>query len=387
MFHMYLPFRKKFKKTTQLSISRLVAAFGVSGINTIWIIYMTRFGISDSMIGFISAFLVIISLITAFFSTPILEKYNELKILIISIIVQIIPLFPNLYIFIFLAMIISIGTVFKIDSFDILFRDESKNKELNEDEGLMYSLSNVGWLVGPLIAGFFLVEYGINSVFFVGSVFILIGLFMLLRVKIKLPEKKRKNFDTNITKNIKDFIKNKRLILSYIISGGIYIWLALLFVYIPLFIIDSGLGEAYIGVFLSVVVIPLVLFEYEVGKLSEKYGFKPFFILGFFSLTIIAGLMFIFDNIYVTLSLMVVSSIAMSFLEPLQDSFFFSNVKHKADEEKYYPIYATATDIGSFVGKISVAGLLLLLPNKYAFLVIGVFMFIIGVVFLFHKEK
>ena len=52
------------------------------------------------------------------------------------------------------------SSILKTDAFDILFRDISNDSNLNEDEGLMYTLINVGWLFGPLIAGFILVNLG-----------------------------------------------------------------------------------------------------------------------------------------------------------------------------------------------------------------------------------
>jgi hypothetical protein len=56
-------------------------------------------------------------------------------------------------------------SILKTDSFDILFRDVSNDKKLNEDEGLLYTLLNVGWLFGPSIVGFVLVKLGMSFVF------------------------------------------------------------------------------------------------------------------------------------------------------------------------------------------------------------------------------
>lgn len=390
MFYRHSHRKKIIKITTELSLIRLIIGIGLAGVQTVWVLYMKNFGISDPSIGFISSSLVIVSIITAFFSTLILEKLNEYKILITSLLVTIISFvlianFINLYLFLFLTIILAICAVLRLDSFDILFRDKSKSQELNENEGLMYALINVGWLVGPLIAGFVLLTYGINIVFLSSAIFIGIGTIILLKLKIILPIKKRDKIDSSFFLNFKDYIKNKQLRISYIISAGIQIWWALIYIYMPLFIINNGVDKSSVGIFLASVVMPLIISEYGVSKLSQIYGFKKYLVSGFLLLSIFAFCAFLINNLHLTLFLLVLASIPMVFIEPLQDSFFFKQVR-KIDEEKYLPIYGTAIDIGSFIGKFSIAIILLFLPYNYAYLIIAIFMFLIGLICLKIKE-
>ena len=366
MFKLHKMKRRHYRNTTEISISRLMMAFGLK----------------DSTIGFISAFLVILSLIAALYSTPILEKIKEFKILVTSLVVTIISYlsiayFKNLYFFIFISMILTIVAVFRLDSFHILFRDEAKNKTLNEEEGLMFELLNVGWFIGPLIAGFVLARYGVSSVFVMSSAFILMGLIILLTLNIKYKEKKRTYIDKNIKENITSYIKKKKLKIPYLVSAGVEIWWALIYIYVPLFIIKSGAGEEVVGIFLSAIVVPLVLLEYKAGKLSETLGFRKFLLIGYLILGSSAVIAFFSSNIYLTLVILSFSSFGMAMIEPLQDSFFFRQVKCN-DEEKYYPIYATSGEIGSFLGKFLIAGVLLILPGKFAYLTIAIFMFFIA---------
>lgn len=391
MLHNHAHRRKHFKKTTQLSISRLIFAIGLAGVDTVWSLYMNSFELADSTIGFVSAFLVIVSLIASFYSTPILEKVNEYKMIILSLVILIISyllisIFNNLYVFIGLSIIIVIANIFRLESFDIFFRDEAKDTELNEDEGLLYALLNVGWLIGPLVAGFILVTYGISSVFTLSAVFLAMGLFILLVLDMKSKKKKREKIDGDIRNNLMAYVKKKNLRIPYIISAGVEIWWSLVYIYTPLFIINAGLGEHVVGIFLALVVLPLALFEFEIGKLSEKYGFRQFFTLGFLLIGLLSIGAYYIDNIYVVLALLVIASIPMSLIEPLQDSYFFRQLRKSSDEEKFYPIYSTATDIGSFIGKFSIAGFLLYFTQESTYLVIAFFMMIVGLISLKVKE-
>ncbi len=382
--------RKNFRKTTKLSLIRMILAIGFACIDTVWVLYMDSFGVSQSEIGFISAALVLVTLVSSFFSTIILEKIDEFKILLYSLIViatsYLVISFVNLFwIFILLSILITVVTILKTDCFDILFRDISNDKNLNEDEGLMYTLINVGWLFGPLIAGFVLVQFGMSFVFVTSSIFIFLGGFILYKLNFKTPEKKREEIDSNIWKNLKDFFSDKKLIIPYVMAAGIEIWWALIYIYVPLFIIKNGMSEMFVGYFLSFVIIPLILFEFQIGKLSLKYGFRIFFFLGFF-LLMIAGIVSYFSvNFYFTLVVLGIASIPMAFLEPIQDSYFFKQIASN-DEEKFYPIFATAADLGSFIGKISIAVFLLFMPEKVAYLVIAGFMGVLTVIALKVKN-
>jgi MFS family permease len=86
--------RKHFhiSKIKEIGLIRLILALGLAAVDTVWAVYMESFNLSESMIGFISAFLLITSLIAALTTTPILEKLREYKVLILSMIITIIAL-------------------------------------------------------------------------------------------------------------------------------------------------------------------------------------------------------------------------------------------------------------------------------------------------------
>jgi MFS family permease len=199
MFKFHKNIKNSLKTTTELSIFRSIIALGFAGIDTIWALYMSSFNLSESTIGFISAGLIIISLLFSFYSTIILEMFNEFKILIFSLIIFIISyfsivLFDNLYFFVGISIILTILGILKTDSFDILFRDLANDETLSEEEGLLYTLINISWFLGQLIAGLILSNYGIKYVFISSAIFILIGILFVKKLNISFKKKrKRKN--------------------------------------------------------------------------------------------------------------------------------------------------------------------------------------------------
>ncbi|PIU02494.1 MAG: hypothetical protein COT55_03190, partial [Candidatus Diapherotrites archaeon CG09_land_8_20_14_0_10_32_12] len=181
---------------------------------------------------------------------------------------------------------------------DILFRDNSEDGKLNRQMSIMFCIINFAWLIGPLIAGFFLVEYGLRSVFLSAAGFYAMALILFLILKISPLQKERDGLDKHILLNLIYFVKDKTLQLPYLISMGLQVWWGFVYIYLPLFIIKAGLSNGTVSVFIAVLVIPLIIFEYFVGKASEKLGFRKFFKYGFFLLSLISLALFFINNIY-----------------------------------------------------------------------------------------
>jgi MFS family permease len=185
---------------------------------------------------------------------------------------------------------------------------------------------------------------------------------------------------------MKDYFNEKKLYIPYIVAAGVEIWWALIYIYIPLFMINNNMPLEYIGYFLAAITIPTMLFEYPAGKLSVKRGFKWFFVIGYLLLGLSAIIAYFITDIFIILIIMTLASIPMSFIEPLQDSFFFKRVR-SIDEEKYFPIFASSGDIGAFIGHFSIATLLLFVPNNFAYLGVAVFMILIALICLKINDK
>jgi len=374
-------------KSTELAFVRFFVSLALAAITTIWAIYLFSFGLSESEVGLISSIFVIVSVGSSLFAIPILEKYNQRKIIIVSLLISIVGfgillIITNLYFFLAVYLVLVINTILRVNASDILFRDNSEDGKLNRQMSIMFCIINFAWLIGPLIAGFFLVEYGLRSVFLSAAGFYAMALILFLILKISPLQKERDGLDKHILLNLIYFVKDKTLQLPYLISMGLQVWWGFVYIYLPLFIIKAGLSNGTVSVFIAVLVIPLIIFEYFVGKASEKLGFRKFFKYGFFLLSLISLALFFINNIYLQLTLVVIASIAASFIEPIDGAFFFKQVK-RLDEEKYYPIFATSKDLGAALGKFIPAIVLLFLPNQFAFLT----MFVLMAVFFYISLK
>jgi len=369
-----------FTKIGRLSIVGLIVSLSAAYISTIWAVYMDSFVNSIIFVGILSSVLTAISFLSYFFFIPLIEKSDKGKIFSYTIFLFIISyiLFAinhNFYLFMALAVFITILYTLRITSFGIIVRDNSKDSAVSKNEGIIYTSMNLAWVVGPLIAGFVASEFGINLVFLLSALFLTFGLILFRVFRIK-DSKGKKKIDSNLFKNFIDFFKDKERVLAYTLGGGVNLWWVLIYLFIPLMIIRSSLGELWIGYFLFGIAVPLILFEYIFAKWAGKHGFKKMFKIGYFLVSIIAFACFFVSNIYIILSLLILASIGIAMLESTTEAYFFDILKRK-EKYRFYGPYNTAIDTGSFIGKIFPSILLIFLPFKFIFLLFGAFMFLL----------
>ncbi len=362
-------------KFRELNLVVLISSLSTAFISTIWAIYVYGFVQNESLVGTLSAI-------------PFFEKKDPTKIYSIALILNAIlyvlfAINKSFYFFILISLIFVIVGVLGSTSFGIIIRKESGLKNLSKREGLVYTLSNTGFLVGPLIAGFVSDLYGISSVFLLAAIFIFMAFVAFKAMNIH-EKVKIKKIDKNIFQNFKDFIKEKELLKSYSIGGGISLYWSIIYIYVPLYIIQQGLSKSVVGMFLFAVCIPLILLEYPIGKNVDRIGFKKFFFIGYGILAIGSFFVFFMPNIYYILILLVLTSIGAAFLEPTKEAYFFKIVP-KGKEKKYYGPFLTSNNVFSIIGKLVAAGILLILPFKFIFLALGGGMLIFG--YLGSKAK
>lgn len=364
----------------KLSIVVLIASLSASLADTIWALYLDSFVHSESTVGLISSGLTLLAFFSYFIFVPIIEKNSKSKIFAISLLLfaisyALFAIITKLSFLLIVACFITLVYSFRITSLGIMIRDKSKSGKLSRNEGLIYSVGNFAWVIGPLISGFIAASYGISYVFIISSILVLISLLLFLMSGIKDVNISKK-VHNNVLSNFFEFFKDKQRTLSYIISGGVNMWWGFIYLFVPLHIIRNGLSDLWVGYFLFAVAVPLILTEYKFSRLPSRIGHRKVFKFGYFFVAVISFICFFMSNIFVVLGLLVVASFGMSLLEPTTETHFFKILKKKSDENRFYGPYNTTIDSSSFVGRISGSILLIFLPFNYLFILYGGFMLI-----------
>ncbi len=369
--------RFRFNKLSNLLFVGVITSIGVSLLNGVWALYFYSFFKSNSLVGFFSSILSVIALLSFFIFNPLIEKYQENKIYFYSVFFSILILIllvinKSFYLLVILVIAYVMFSVLRADTFGIMYRDESKTKALGKNEGLVYSLSNVGWIIGALLLTPLLKVYDLKDMFLFAAIFTTIALIIFIFYKRKIRKPNYVKID--LIKNIKDFFANKELYRLYLSSLGTSFWIGFIFVYIPLYIVQNGFSRSFVGVFLFIFLLPY-LTEYFVGKKSDVIGSKIFITLGYLIVGIFTILAYFANQINLVLLFLVLGSFGVAMTSPTREIYFFKTIK-RLEEERYYGIFLTHVEVSLLLGKIIPAILLIFTGFKTVFLIMGLIMFV-----------
>ncbi len=363
----------------RLSFVQTFSSLALASITTIWSLYLFGFLGSDSKVALVSGLFSLISFISFFVVIPLIEKNDKSKLYVYSLFLVAISYFfmsfvRTFWIFFIISIAIVVFQTLRISSYGILVKENSKKRELNSNEGLIFTFLNLGWLLGPLIAGFVLSLFNFSGVFILSSVFFLIAMILFETSSFK-DKFIKKNSEFDFLKNFKRFFKDRQRLISYGLATGVGIWWSLVYIFMPLMIVEKGLSRLFVGYFFFAVVMPLVIFEYPFSSLILKKGYGFLFRLGFFVAFLIALFCFFIPNIHIVLLLMILSSIGLALLEPTLESYFFSISLDKEINHFYGPYY-TSKDFGGLIGRFIPAVLLIFFPSPALFLFFSAIMLI-----------
>ncbi len=351
-------------------------ALAASIVNVVWVLIINGFVNSTVKTGIISGFFSFISFLCFFFFVPLIEKSDKRNLFAYSLIFTFFlflffSLNRNFYMFIFLGVLLVASYAIRANASGILLKDNSKKKELAKNEGLIYTFLNLGWIIGPLIGAYIASKYSVYSVFIASSLFIFVALFVFSFSKFK-EDRVRLVEHKDVFRNLLNYFRNKKRIIAYIIGGSATGWWILIYLFMPLFIINSGFGAKTIGLFLFLITIPLILLEYRFGKLTQRYGYRKMFLIGSLIVFVFSVLSFFTVNIYYIFSFLILASFGMALLEPTSDAYFLSIISRK-EIDRFLGPYNTSKEIFQIIGKFLPSLALLFLPFKSVFLIFALF--------------
>ncbi len=364
-------------KVGEFALVVITASFAVAYVDTIWALFINSFVNSDAMVSFVSSILKAAMLLMYFYFIPLFQKNQASKLYVTSLAMLGFSYFmfmvtDDIYHFMTIALIMMAGWVLRVGSRGIVLRDLSTKKNIPKNEGLIFTTLNIAWMVGPLVAGFLSDRYGFNAVFFVSFLFIVIAILMWWAMRVNIKDPPSKTVDKDIRKNMHDFLSNKKLFKIFTINLSLGAEMSITYIFVPLYIISSGYSVLWVGLYLFATKIPLIMFEYFIGKQEETSGVKKYLRYGLIIMSVMSFLAFLstifLNNVVLTLSLLVVARIGFAFVEPTADSYFF-RVTTRSEEQKFYGPFRTSIPLGGIILQLVASVVLLVLPITYVFLI------------------
>lgn len=282
----------------------------------------------------------------------------------------------NIFIIIPAFILYFLSTNFIIASLDIFIEDFSKSSHIGSLRGFYLMVINFAWIVAQMISGSVINKSSFSGIYLLGAGFIILVavIFILFLRDFKDPEYKK----VSILKTLKFFLHNKHVSKIYFSNLILQFFYAWMIIYTPIYLHEYiGFGWDKIGIIFSIMLLPFVILDFPLGKLSDSMGEKKMLIFGF-SIIILSTLIIPLMTgpiLWIWALVLFTTRIGAATVEVMNESYFFKIVKEEnADEISFF---RNAPSISYIIAPLLAVPILFVIPSfKYLFFVLGAVLFI-----------
>lgn len=154
-------------------------------------------------------------------------------------------------------------------AFDLCIEHYSRVHNTGNIRGTYLTLNNAGWVIAPVIASAAALRFGYTGTYLIASGAVLISLLIIIathRIKEHTHAPK-----LHLHQAFAELVKHpeaRRLVSLYFVLQFFFAWMV---IYMTPYLSGLGFGLKTIGIILSVMLLPFVLFQYPIGKLADRY--------------------------------------------------------------------------------------------------------------------
>ncbi|CAN5160874.1 MFS transporter [soil metagenome] len=276
----------------------------------------------------------------------------------------------------------NVGSATMSITLSLYIMDHIRKADLVRSEPIRLSLSTLSWTIGPFL-GVWLYEnigqWAPQVVCIIGSL-VLILLFWRLRLSDHPVIRATRSMPQSPVRNVGRFIAQPRLRLAWTIAFARSCFWSSFFVYGPLMMIEGKLGKEAGGILVSIGNLVLCT-AYLSGKLSERVGLRRV-ISGALLVGAVASICAGLSGTsmpYVTAGLLLVGATCASMLDGIAGIPFLRSVK-SYERTQMASVYRTFVDFSDLLPSLIFSFALLVLPLGAVFVILGVWLAIVGVI-------
>ncbi len=362
---------------------------------------------SFAIVGLIVSLVYAASLVSEIPVGLAVDKYGRIKVLAIattamSALGLIYYFTNNIILLAFLSL--AFGTVavaFWIPS-AVLVRDFSPRQELSKAEGVYLTITQLGWIFGPIIAGV------VTTIYSGKHNFLLVGAFMLLtmivglvifrgahiqKAKAARGRHKHKPRLSLLATIFKEYVGvHKHAAPLYLLTLSAYFWIAIEWSFVALAGIERfGFTEIGMGMVLGAMMAVEGLLYFTSGFVMDTIGKKYIITAGFLLLFTSAYFMFLSTSPALFIMFALLAAGAVSWILPGVEALLTEIVPANLYGEMS-GVFDTSKDFGMILGPLTAGAVATTLANSLApfllvMIVAGVAALIAGVVFWPEKKK
>lgn len=319
------------------------------------------------------------SMLMLFFVPKILKKKGEYKFLLWVSGFSALSLFllatlkkPAIVIPVFIFYFsLNYLIIFALDELLEIF---SRNSSTGRVRGLYLTITNSAWIISQIILGKILSGHSFTALYFIASgIMIVFFLATFFGLKNLVDPK----YDKTIGwQSFKNFFINKNLTRAYKINFLLqffYVWMV---IYTPIYL-STHLGFSWeeIGLIFGIMLLPFALFQFPLGRYSDKIGERKMLMLGFLFASIATLSLFFIKKheIWIWALALFSTRIGAAIIEVMSDVYFFRHIDKENDQ--FISIYRNTAPVSYIIAPFAAFIVFYFLPEfNFIFLVLGAVM-------------
>ena len=278
---------------------------------------------------------------------------------------------PVLVVFLFLSFLVL--NYLLVFTRDIFIESYSQKKTTGETRGVLLTTINLGWVFAPLISAFILEKFGYRSIYILAFAFSLPTLFLLLS--------NLKNFKDQVYekitfwKTIRKILTDKDLKDIYLANFLLQFFYSWMVIYTPIYLHEyMNFSWTEIGLVFVPMLLPFVLLQYPLGKLSDKIGEKIMLYWGFIIMAVSTAILSSLSGspVFVWAILLFMTRVGAATIEVMTESYFFKKVSARQDETISF--FRNTAPISFVLGPLLAGVFFFFFSFQYLFLALGIIM-------------
>src|SRR3989304_4573165 len=262
---------------------------------------------------------------------------------------------------------------------DVFVESFSDARSTGKVRGALLTIINLGWVFAPLVSALVLENFGYRSIYVLAFVFSLPVVFLL---KSSFSNFKDVIYEKmpfwNTLKKIMTDKDIRDIYLANFLLQFFYSWML---IYTPIYLHEyMNFSWTNIGLIFVPMLLPFVILEYPLGKLSDKIGEKKMLYMGFAVMAVSTTILsFLFgSSIFVWALLLFMTRVGAAPIERITESYFFKKVSARQDETISF--FRNTAPISFILGPILAGIFFFFFPFQYLFLALGIIM-LLGIYF------
>ena len=256
---------------------------------------------------------------------------------------------------------------------DVFVESFSDARSTGKVRGALLTIINLGWVFAPLVSALVLENFGYRSIYVLAFVFSLPVVFLL---KSSFSNFKDVIYEKMPFWNtLKKIMADKDIRDIYLANFLLQFFYSWMLIYTPIYLHEyMNFSWTNIGLIFVPMLLPFVILEYPLGKLSDKIGEKKMLYMGFFIIAVSTAILAYLSgaSLYLWAFLLFMTRVGAATIEVMTESYFFKKVSARQDVTISF--FRNTSPLSYILAPVAAAGFLAFFPFQYLFLALGAIM-------------